>query len=206
MSQPNANPNVVTQKTADLIKRCTCAEKFSSTLQHQTFPHVSSLLHTNLTRHVSIRTLSKSFPQRQRLSALPRTAAVGCERLTTAANAQATRREQGSTPRPPELNENPSLLIREEIIQEGGGVRVRKNKGRRELDSLLINLLTEYDRISTCCDCLELALQKRKKTRKSNSLSFSSIKMLYIYICIRGFNDVILQGRNEMDTGPSNSN
>ena len=36
-----------------------------------------------------------------------------CGHLRTVANAETTRREQGSTPRPPELNENPSLRIRE---------------------------------------------------------------------------------------------
>ena len=33
--------------------------------------------------------------------------------LQTVANAQTTSREQGSTPRPPELNKNPSLRTRE---------------------------------------------------------------------------------------------
>ena len=47
-------------------------------------------------------TLSKSFPQRQRLNALYR------RRRRTVANAETTSREQGST-----LNENPSLCIRE---------------------------------------------------------------------------------------------
>ena len=45
---PNANPNGTVQQTADLTKRCTCAVKSSSTLQHLTFPHDSSLF--NFTR------------------------------------------------------------------------------------------------------------------------------------------------------------
>ena len=56
------------------------------------------------------KTLSKSFAQCQRHSAPP---ANGCERLTTVASAATTSREQGSTPRPPELNESPLLRIRE---------------------------------------------------------------------------------------------
>ena len=48
----------------------------------------------------------------QRLQAL----ADGCERLQTVANIETTGREQGSTPRPPELNENPSLRIREKHL------------------------------------------------------------------------------------------
>ena len=55
------------------------------------------------------KTLSKSFAQCQRHRTPP---ANGCERLTTVAVPQTTSREQGSTPRPPELNENPSLRIR----------------------------------------------------------------------------------------------
>ena len=58
----------------------------NSTLQRLTFPHDSSLFHTNLTRHVSPKTLSKSFPQWQRLSALLRTVADGCGRLRTVAD------------------------------------------------------------------------------------------------------------------------
>ena len=46
---PNTNPNA-------------CAVKSSSTLQHLTFPHDSSLFHTNLTRHVSIRNLLQKLP------------------------------------------------------------------------------------------------------------------------------------------------
>ena len=59
---PNANPNGTAQQTADLTKRCTCAVKSSSTLQHLTFPHDSSLFHTNLTRHVSIRNPLQKLP------------------------------------------------------------------------------------------------------------------------------------------------
>ena len=40
----------------------------------------------------------------------------GCERLRTVANLETTGREQGSTPRPPELNENPSLRIWENLF------------------------------------------------------------------------------------------
>ena len=42
-----------------------------------------------------------------------RTVADGCGRLRTVANIETTDREQDSTPRPPELNENPSLRIRQ---------------------------------------------------------------------------------------------
>ena len=82
-------------------------------LQHLTSPHVSSLYFTRIV-HVMLprKTLSKSFAQCERHSALLRTVADGCERLTTVANAETTGREQGST-RPRELNENPSLRIRE---------------------------------------------------------------------------------------------
>ena len=64
---PNANPKGTAQQTADLTKRCTCAVKSSSTLQHLTFPHDSSLFHTNLTRHVSIRNLLQKLPQWPRI-------------------------------------------------------------------------------------------------------------------------------------------
>ena len=103
----------------DLTKRCACAVKSPSTLQHLIFPHASTLFHTNLMRHVSIRNPPKLPPMAgphgptanggERL----RTVADGCERLRTVANAETKRREQGSTPRPPELNENPSLRIQE---------------------------------------------------------------------------------------------
>ena len=49
----------------------------------------------------------KSFPQWQRLSALPRTVANGCGRLRTVANIETTGREQGSTPRPPRVKREP---------------------------------------------------------------------------------------------------
>ena len=44
--------------------------------------------------------------------------ADGCGRLRTVANIETTDREQDSTPRPPELNENPSLRIREKHIRK----------------------------------------------------------------------------------------
>ena len=84
--------------------------KSPSTLQHLTFPHDSSLLHTNLTRHVFIRNIPKPSPK-----ASPNGSALAsyCGRLRTVANIETTGREQGSTPRPPELNEN---RIRENSI------------------------------------------------------------------------------------------
>ena len=57
-----------------------------------------------------------SKPPPDRFSARPRTAADGCERLTTVANATTTSREQGSIP--PELNKNPSLRIREKTVRK----------------------------------------------------------------------------------------
>ena len=59
---PDTNPNGTVQKTVDLTKRCACAVKSSSTLQHLTFPHDSSLFHTNLTRHVFIRNPLQKLP------------------------------------------------------------------------------------------------------------------------------------------------
>ena len=84
---PNANPNVTAQKTPHLTKRCACAVKSSSTLQHLTFPHVSSLFHTNLTHHASIQ-----------------------NSLQTVVVAQTTSREQGSTmfyPQTPRVKREP---------------------------------------------------------------------------------------------------
>ena len=52
----------------------------------------------------------KSFPQWQRLSALPRTVANGCGRLRTWKQRVANK---ALPPDPQELNENPSLRIRE---------------------------------------------------------------------------------------------
>ena len=103
----NASPNGTAQKTAELTKPCPCAVKSSSTLQHLTFPHVSTLYHTNLTRHVSIPNPLQKLP--------PMAAALApyCSHRRTVANAETTGREQGSTPRPPELSENPSLRIPE---------------------------------------------------------------------------------------------
>ena len=46
-----------------------------------------------------------------------RTVADGCERLRTVADVETTGREQGSTPRPPELHKNPSLRIRKKAIE-----------------------------------------------------------------------------------------
>ena len=87
---PNANPNGTAQQTADLKKRCACAVKSSSTLQHLTFPHDSSLFHTNLTRHVSIRNPLQKLPPMAAPLALYcehlRTVANGCERLRTVAD------------------------------------------------------------------------------------------------------------------------
>ena len=75
-NSPDANPNVTTQKPVDLTKRCACAVKSSSTLQHLTNPHDSSLFHTNLTRRVSIRApFQKLLPMAAPYSALPRTVA-----------------------------------------------------------------------------------------------------------------------------------
>ena len=108
---PNASPNGTAQQTADLTKRCACAVKSSSTLQHLTFSHDSSLFDlfdTNLTRHVFIRNpLPKASPNGSGLSALLRTAADGCEQLRTVANAETTRREQGSTPQTPRVKREP---------------------------------------------------------------------------------------------------
>ena len=98
---------MTSQKTAHLTKHCACAVKSSSTLHPLTFPHVSSLCHTNLTRYASIQNPLQKLPQGERRSALLRTVDNG--------NAQTTSREQGSTPRPPELNENPLLRIREKL-------------------------------------------------------------------------------------------
>ena len=55
------------------------------------------------------KTPSKSFAQCERHSAT----ANGCGRLTMVAVATTRSREQNFTPRPAELNENPSLRIRE---------------------------------------------------------------------------------------------
>ena len=80
----------------------------------------------------------KSFPQWQRLSALPRTVANGCGRLRTVAdgcewlrtvaNIETTGREQGSTPRPPRVKREPfathsgkkSLGLSREPVLVGG--------------------------------------------------------------------------------------
>ena len=104
---PNASPNGTAQKTADLTKRCACAVNSTSIIQHLTFPHVSTLFDTNLARHVFIRNPLQKLP--------PMAAALApyCGGRRTVANAETTCREQDPTPRPPELNENPSLCIRE---------------------------------------------------------------------------------------------
>ena len=98
---PNANPNVTVQ---------TCGSHKTRRLRSEIFLHTS-------TSYVSARFLesdtSRFQAPLQNLPALYRSIADGCERLTTVAIAQTTSREQGSTPRPPELNENPSLRIRE---------------------------------------------------------------------------------------------
>ena len=68
------------------------------------------------TSHIHEKSLAKASPNGSALALYwghLRTVADGCERLRTVANIETTGREQGSTPRPPELNENPSLRIRE---------------------------------------------------------------------------------------------
>ena len=61
-NSPNASRNGTAQQAADLTKRSACAVKSSSTLQHLTFPHDSSLFHTNLTRRVFIRNPLQKLP------------------------------------------------------------------------------------------------------------------------------------------------
>ena len=90
MSQPHPTPqkNTTPQTpipltTADLTKRCAC-----STLQHLTFPHVSSLFHTNPTRHASTPSpLQNLRPMAAALAAYcgwRRTVADDCDRCDNA--------------------------------------------------------------------------------------------------------------------------
>ena len=122
----NANPNVTatsnTPKTP-LSKRqsqCDCAENCQS---HKTLRLRSELILHTSTSYVSTRFLAISHNQiytsrfhAKPLQNLPPMAAALASSRTAAKRrrtaADGTRREQGSTPRPPELNENPSLRIR----------------------------------------------------------------------------------------------
>ena len=114
---PNANPNGTAQQTADITKRCSCAVKSSSTLQHLTFPYDSSLFHTNLTRHVSIRNLLQKLPPMA--SSLRRDDDDKRRQTTTDDDRRrhdASHANTAPTPRPPTINGNPSLRIREKHV------------------------------------------------------------------------------------------
>ena len=121
---PNANPNGTAQKIADLTKRCACAVNSTSILQHLAFAHVPTLFHTNLTRHVFIRNAL------QKLSPMAAALAPYSGRRRTVADAETTRREQGSTPSPTELKENPSLRIWGLIDKGMNKARTKKHTTR----------------------------------------------------------------------------
>ena len=107
---PNANPNVTAKKTADLF------------ILHTSTSHVSTRFFATAHESATSCFHQKASPnQRQRHSAPP---ANGCGRRRTVAVAQTTSREQGSTSRPPELNENPSLRIREKTILKNNNMYI----------------------------------------------------------------------------------
>ena len=116
---PNANPNGTAHKTADLTKRCACAVNHTSTAYMSTRFHAVS--RESDTSRFHPKPFPKASPNGSALAPYRgrlRTAANGCKRLRTVADAETTGREQGSTPRPPELNENPSLRIRENLSSQ----------------------------------------------------------------------------------------
>ena len=135
MAQPHPTPQKHHSPNAQ--SQCDCAENCRS---HKTLRLRSELILHTSTSYVSTRFLATSHesdtsrfqakltpkpsPNGSGLSVLLRTAADGCGRLQTVADgygrlrtvakAETTSREQGSTPRPPDLNENPSARTREE--------------------------------------------------------------------------------------------
>ena len=104
LDSPNANPNGTAQKTADLTKRCACTVNSTSTLRHLTFPDVSTLFHTNLTRHLFIRNHLQKLP--------PMAAALApyCGRLRTVADGCGRRDNSSRTrlyPQTPRVKREP---------------------------------------------------------------------------------------------------
>ena len=85
MSQPHPTPLSKRQSQCDGAERCACAVKSSSmtSTSYVSTRFLAIICYFTRICHVKLpsKNLSQSFPQWQRLSALLRTAANGCERL-----------------------------------------------------------------------------------------------------------------------------
>ena len=114
---PNANPNGTAQQTADLTKRCACAAKCITFLaRHVGVMPITMELRRKLTRDTSMKSHLQKLP--------PMAANLRRDATTTTRRRQTTRDDDkrrhdashantAPTPRPPTINGNPSLRIRE---------------------------------------------------------------------------------------------
>ena len=109
---PNANPNGTAQQTADLTKRCACAAKCITFLaRHVGVMQITMELRRKLTRDTSMQSHLQKLP--------PMAANLRRDDDDTTTTNDDKRRHDAShantapTPRPPTINGNPSLRIRE---------------------------------------------------------------------------------------------
>ena len=104
-------------RTRSLPKHCACAAKPHVELEKLRFAHRAN-------ENSTCRSIKNTLPRRIPMAHAYRLTANGCGRLRTVANgfgrlrtvahSGATPREHASTPRPPLINGNPSLRIREQ--------------------------------------------------------------------------------------------
>ena len=111
---PNANPNGTAQQTADLTKRCACAAKCITFLaRHVVVMPITMELRRKLTRDTCMKSHLQKLP--------PMAANLRRDDDDTTTTNDDKRRHDAShantapTPRPPTINGNPSLRIREKI-------------------------------------------------------------------------------------------
>ena len=90
-NSPNTNPNGTAQQTADLTKCCACAVKSSSTLQHLTFPHDSSISHESDTSRFHPKPSPKASPNGNALARWPKTVSTASRNATYATIARGHR-------------------------------------------------------------------------------------------------------------------
>ena len=122
----NANPNVTTQKTADLTKCCACAVKSSFTLQHLiTFPHLSLLFQTPRVKREPWATHSGISTPRRRSASLP----PMLSQFPATANTTSALRHAPSPARP--RTSVGLLVLQRDPIGQGQGRRVEAPTGIR---------------------------------------------------------------------------
>ena len=114
---PNANPNGTAQQSADLTKRCACAAKCISFLaRHVMVMQITMELRRKLTRVTSMKSHLQKLPPMAanlRRDDDDTTTTNDDKRRETTRDDDTTQAMQ-TTPRPPTINGNPSLRIREQ--------------------------------------------------------------------------------------------